>query len=62
MWSQSIQKIAVGDCTIGLTVQSGGGKVDFDISCPSCGAIEGGFDVVDCDIYSDLALETSKKY
>ena len=59
---QSIPKIAVGDCTIGLTVQSGGGKVDFDMSCPSCAALAGEFDVVDCDIYSDLALETSKKY
>lgn len=62
VWPQTIQKIVVGDCTIELTPESGGEKVNFDISCPSCAAIEGEFDVDDCDIYSDLELETSKKY
>ena len=58
VWSQ---KTAVGACEIGLTVQSSG-KVDFTISCPTCTSLGGAIEVNQCDIYSDLALETSKKY
>ena len=56
------QITTVGVCDIELTVSHEGGKVDFTINCPTCNNLEGMITTDNCEIHTDLALETSKKY
>ena len=52
--------ITDGICTLVLTPQNDGGKMDLTLDCSVC-YFEDTFDVNGCDIYEVLGLDTRKK-
>ena len=49
-----------GICTLVLTPQNDGGKMDLTLDCSLC-YFDGTFDVDGCDIYEVLSLDTCKE-
>ena len=52
--------ITDGICTLVLTPQNDGVKIELTLDCSLC-YFEGTFDVDGCDIYEVLGLDTCKK-